>query len=67
MRRVIELVYGVEGVVGVRVWQWPGSVAVGINVASAFTDDETLQRVREAVAPMRQADETWEFGLLGAA
>jgi hypothetical protein len=67
MRRALELVYGVEGVVGARVWHWPGRVAVGIAVAAASPQSETLRRVEIAVAPLRHADETWDFGLLGSA
>jgi len=67
MRRVLELVYAVEGVVGARVWQWPGRVAVGVHVAAAFAERETLRRVELAVAPLRHPEEVWDFGLLGGA
>ena len=67
LRRALELVYAVEGVVAARVWHWPGRVAVGVTVAAAFAQGDTLRRVEVAVAPLRHPDETWDFGLLGAA
>ncbi len=67
MRRALELVYAVEGVVGARIWQWPGGVAVGINVATAFPQADTLRRVEVAVAPIRSPDEVWDFGILAGA
>jgi len=67
LRRALELVFAVEGVVGARIWQWPGRVAVGINVATASSQGETLRRVEVAIAPVRQGDEVWDFGLLEGA
>ncbi len=67
MRRALELVYAVDGVVGARIWLWPGGVAVGIRVALAFPAAETLRRVEAAVAPVRHPEEAWDFGLLDAA
>lgn len=64
VRRTIELVYGVEGVTAARVWQWPGKVAVGIRATPTSSPAEILRRVEVAVAPVREPDETWEFGLL---
>ncbi len=65
MRRALELVYAVDGVIGARVWQWPGRVAIGVSVATAFSGDDTIRRVEVAVAAIRHADEAWDFGLLG--
>jgi hypothetical protein len=67
LRRALELIYAVEGVVGARIWQWPGGVAVGVNVGAAFSQGETLHRVELAVAPIRHPEEAWDFGLLGSA
>ncbi len=67
MRRALELVYAVEGVIGARIWQWPGGVAVGVNVATAFPQADTLRRVEVAVAPIRSPDEAWDFGILAGA
>jgi hypothetical protein len=67
MRRALELVYAVDGVIGARVWQWPGRVAIGVSVATAFSQEDTLRRVEVAIAPIRHADEAWDFGLLGGA
>ncbi len=67
LRRALDLVYAVEGVVGVRIWQWEGAVAVGISVGWTFPPAQTLERVESAVAPVRHAEETWDFGLLDVA
>jgi hypothetical protein len=67
MRRALELVYAVEGVIGARVWQWPGGVAVGVTVATAFPQADTLRRVEVAIAPIRSPDEVWDFGVLAGA
>jgi len=67
LRRALELIYGVEGVIGAQIWEWPGRVAVGVTVASAFSSVDTLRRVEVAIAPVRHVGEAWDFGLLGAA
>ena len=64
IRRAIEIVYGVEGVVAARIWHWPGRVAVGIRPGATSVPEELLRRVEAAVASLRQPDEAWEFGLL---
>ena len=64
VRRAIELVYGVEGVVAARVWQWPGRVAIGVRGGPSTSPADLLHRVARAVAPLREPDEQWEFGLL---
>jgi hypothetical protein len=64
VRRTLELVYGVEGVTAARVWLWEGRVAVGIRGAAWASVPDLLKRVEIATAPVREPDETWEFGLL---
>ena len=64
LRRTVELVYGVEGVAGARVWQWDDRVAVGIKPNPAYAAADLLRRVELAVAGMLEPDEVWEFGLL---
>jgi hypothetical protein len=64
LRRTLELVYGVEGVVAARVWQWPGKIAVGVRGAPASAPSELLRRVEAAVAGLRDSHEAWEFGIL---
>jgi hypothetical protein len=64
IRRTLELVYGVEGVTAARIWHWPDRVAVGVRPAMMSAPAELLRRVESAVAGLREADETWEFGLL---
>lgn len=67
LRRALELVYAVDGVIAARIWQWPGRVAIGVAVASAFSQEDILRRVEVAVAPVRHPEEAWDFGVLGAA
>jgi hypothetical protein len=63
LRRTLELVYGVEGVVAARVWQWAGRVAVGVRGAN-LTPPDLIIRVEAAVAGLREAGEVWDFGIL---
>ncbi len=70
MRRMLEIVYAVDGVAAARVWQWPGdgglrkTIAIAVRPAPRTSPQELLQRVEAAVAGMREPDEEWEFGLL---
>jgi hypothetical protein len=64
VRRALELAYAVEGVVGARVWQWQGRIAVGVRGGPAFASSSLLRSVESAVAGLREPGETWEFGLL---
>jgi hypothetical protein len=57
-------VYGVEGVLATKVWQWPGRVAIGVRGSPSSSPQELLRRVEAAVAPVREPHETWDFGLL---
>ena len=67
IRRTLELVYGVEGVTAARVWHWPGRVSVGVRPAMMSAPSELLRRVEQAVAGLREPDETWDFGMLETA
>jgi hypothetical protein len=65
LRRTLELVYGVEGVVAARVWQWQqGRVAVGVRGGRATAPLDLLRRVESAVSGLREPGEIWEFGIL---
>ena len=64
LRRALELVYAVEGVVAARIWHWPGRIAVGVRGGSATTPMDLLRRVEIAVASLRDAEESWDFGIL---
>lgn len=69
MRRMLEIVYAVDGVAAARVWQWPGdgakkTIAVAVRPSPRASPQELLQRVEAAVAGLREPDELWEFGLL---
>jgi hypothetical protein len=64
LKRVLELVYGVEGVVAARLWHWPGRIAVGVRGGSATSPMDLLHRVEIAVAGLRDAEESWDFGIL---
>ncbi len=63
LERTLELVYGVEGVIAARVWQWTGRVAIGIRGGTSTTS-ALLRRVESAVAGLREPGEVWEFGVL---
>ncbi|MCL2778172.1 MAG: hypothetical protein FWD73_09220 [Polyangiaceae bacterium] len=62
--RALELVYAVEGVVGARIWHWPGRVSVGVRPAMLSAPSELLRRVESAVSGVREPDESWDFGIL---
>ncbi len=64
VRRILRSVYAVEGVASARVWLWEQKVAVGVHATNAISAPELLRRVETAVAPLREPDETWDFGLL---
>jgi hypothetical protein len=64
VRRALELVFAVEGVLEARVWGWSGHVAVGVRGARNTTASDLLGRVEDAVRGLREPGETWEFGLL---
>jgi hypothetical protein len=67
LRRTLELAYGAEGVVAARVWHFSGRVAIGVRGGIATTPSALLRRVEVAIAGLREADETWEFGILDEA
>lgn len=64
LERALEVVYGVEGVVGARVWEGEGLVAVGVRTAPNTSADDVLRRVKDAVRRLREPGERWEFGLI---
>ena len=70
LRRTLELVYGVDGVVAARVWQWTENlgrdekVAVAVRANYLSSPSDVLRRVEAAVEAIRQPGEAWEFGLL---
>jgi hypothetical protein len=63
LRRAIEVVYAIEGVVAVRIWQWPGTVALGVLTAPPGSED-VLRRIDLVTTALREPGETWELGLL---
>ena len=70
LRRTLELVYNVDGVVAARVWQWTENlgrderVAVAVRANATSSPTEVLRRVEAAVESIREPGEAWEFGLL---
>jgi hypothetical protein len=64
LRRTLELVYAVQGVVAARVWQSPGQVAVGVRGGAATAPASLLDRVQSAVSGLQEPGEKWEFGIL---
>lgn len=65
LRRMLELVYSVEGVLEARIWQWPGRVAVGVRGGNSTSPADLVRRVEVAVAGVRDPEESWDFGILG--
>lgn len=63
-RRIVEVVYGVEGVVAARVWHAPGKVVVGVRGGRDTSPDELLARVERAVVGLKDPGVTWDFGWL---
>jgi hypothetical protein len=70
LRRTLEVVYGVDGVIAARVWLWTeGSeqeerVAIAVRANAVCSPDDVLRRVEAATQGIRQPGEAWEFGLL---
>lgn len=64
LRRTLQLVYAVDGVVAVRVWQWGLNVAIGVRGGSMASPTELIRRVQAAVAGLSEPGEAWDFGLL---
>jgi hypothetical protein len=64
LRRTLELVYGVEGVIAARVWHSMGRVAIGVRGSPSTTPQQLLRRIESAVAGLREPDELWDFGIL---
>lgn len=71
MRRVLEIVYAVDGVHGARVWEWPEDgkthVAVAVRPAQTASVGDLLKRVESAVAGLHEPGESWDFGVLDPA
>ena len=64
VRRILEVVYTVEGVVAARVWQSPGKVEVGVRGGAGTTPTDLLRRVESAVIGLRDPEVAWDFGWL---
>lgn len=64
VRRMIELVYNVPGVAGVRVWEWPGHVSIGVRPTAMATPSLLIREVERAVAGLIEPGEIWDFGFL---
>lgn len=63
-RRIEEAILELEGVAGVRVWELPGRVEIGVRVAPSDSHTDVLVRVHELASAMREGDETWDVGVL---
>ncbi len=64
IRRTLELVYQVEGVVAAKVWAMPERVAVGVRVGAGHGPAEVIARLEQVTLGLREPGETWDFGLL---
>lgn len=64
LKRILEIVYGIDGVVEARVWEWEAGVAVGVRPSASSSATELLARVESHVLVVREPGEAWTFGLL---
>jgi hypothetical protein len=64
VRKTLELVYQVEGVVAAKVWAMPDRVAVGVRVGAGHGAPEVIARIQAATVGLREPGEAWDFGLL---
>lgn len=65
LRRILEIVYAVEGVSGARVWELDdGSVAVAVRPSPFATPVELVRRVDKALDVVRNEGGPCEVGLL---
>jgi len=63
-RIIEEAVLEVDGVAGVRVWELPRRIEIGILVAPFDAATDVLQRVNEVIEGLRSTDEEWDVGVL---
>jgi hypothetical protein len=64
VRKILEAVYEVEGVVGAKVWVLPAHVAVALRVGNRYGASDVIAHVVTATSSLRDPDEAWDFGLL---
>ena len=64
IRRTLELVYQVEGVVAAKVWAMPDRVAVGVKIGTGHGPSEVMARLEQVTVALREPGETWDFGLI---
>ncbi len=64
MRRILELVYSIEGVGEARVWEWDQKIAVGVRATATTSPSDLLKRIESQIVVVREPGETWTFGLL---
>ena len=64
IRRTLELVYQVEGVVAAKVWAMPDRMAVGVRLGSGHGASEVIARIEQVTLGLREPGEAWDFGLL---
>lgn len=64
IRRTLELVYQVEGVVAAKVWAMPDRVAVGVRIGAGHGAAEVIARIEQVTLGLREPGEAWDFGLL---
>lgn len=64
LRRILEVVYAIEGVAEARVWEWERSVAVGVRPMAGTFAPDLLRRVESQVVVVREPGESWTFGVL---
>jgi hypothetical protein len=63
-RRIEEAILEVDGVIGVKVWELPGRVEIGVRISPADTAPDVLKRVQDHVEALRDGAEVWDVGVL---
>jgi hypothetical protein len=64
VRRILEIVYEVEGVVAAKVWALPGQVAIAVRVGSRHGSTDVIAQIANVTIGLREPGEAWDFGLL---
>jgi hypothetical protein len=63
VKKILERIYGVDGVAQARVWCWTNQVAIGVLGSGA--ESTLVGRVTDACRGLEEEGETWTIGLLG--
>ena len=64
LRRVVDVAYQVDGVLGVRAWVLPEGVTVAVQVSPRAGPTDVLRTVEAALAALREPGEQLHVGLM---